>query len=339
MNQIEWLKNTAHQIGIEAIGFCDAEPFLHELKNIGQNDSLEIYKNDESNYKFKSFIGILLSYQVEVDLHDKFAESNGNTLNTSKPYGYVSPSSIFEDYHRLVRDQLAELAGAIESTYGAKNIVYCDQSPFKDREIGRACGLGYIGKNCFLIHPTLGTRTYVGYLLTEMDFDSTSSEHIDEQTTDFNGYKGKDLFSDAVVKSCGNCQLCVVNCPGQALLGVGTIDVDRCVSALTQRKNLDEDWMEEALGKQLYGCDICQSVCPKNRLNHEHCKSRSPIIPQEVDIERLLSISNAEFKATFVKSSAGWIGKKRLQRNARIVLKNIGTEEAMALLKNYPGTN
>ena len=161
-------------------------------------------------------------------------------------------------------------------------------------------------------HKSYGSYTHIGSLL--MDVDLHDVDHP--------------LGTD----HCGQCKRCVAHCPGGAINGDGTINSNRCVSYLTQKKVLTS---KEALtiGKMIYGCDVCQSVCPANR----GVKNVTPelLVPSTVDCETLLTMNKKTFADTYRKTSAGWRGKRTLQRNAIAVLSNSGSKVGMELIKAF----
>ncbi|NDL66331.1 epoxyqueuosine reductase [Anaerotalea alkaliphila] len=278
MNKMEWIIKKAKELELDALGFCHPGPLL------------ERYPVDFPDAK--ACLGVLESYRVEESPRPE-----------TGAWGRISPSAIFADYHRLVLEKTEKMGAAMEEEWGCATRSYCDRGPLPDRAVAKLCGLGQIGRNTFLINERFGTRTYIGYLLTDLDLGL--KESVPE---------GNDV--------CGSCNRCVEHCPTGALTGDGGIRRERCVSALTQAKELEQPWMEKALGVQIYGCDICQAGCPHNRLSGSRNRFHPPMVSQWVDLEALLAMGNREFKDTYGRSSAGWIGRKRFQRNARIAVAN-----------------
>jgi epoxyqueuosine reductase len=144
------------------------------------------------------------------------------------------------------------------------------------------------------------------------------------------------------VEGCGDCNICVDACPTGALVQGGQLDAQRCVAYLTQVKDFIPDEFRGKIGNRLYGCDTCQTVCPKNRrLNHTHHSEFQP----DPEIAKplllpLLDMSNKEFKEKFGLSSSSWRGKKPIQRNAILALAHFKDKTAVPhlarLLENDP---
>lgn len=282
-------------VHIDAIGFCRAE--------------LDRQRDDLDNAPdlkhilpaAKSFIVILQSYSLEL--------IKGREHELS---GTVSRAAVFEDYHRIVSRKLEQLKSYLKDEFKVEGLIYCDRSPFSDRDLAVKAGLGVIGKNSFLMNQSFGTATFVGYVLTDLEF-----EGYDEPLQ---------------VDLCGDCKLCIKACPNHAILPERQIDAPHCISYLTQAKVIDED-LKATMNKALYGCDICQLSCPYNQQTHN--QAFEPLISSLFSLEAVLAMDNKTFKSTFEKTAAGWRGKKTLQRNAIIALGEIGTQECVNVLKRH----
>ncbi len=301
-------------IGIEAIGFCRVkrdrqrvDTFLTRQSQ-GISCDLEEIKDLEASIDpcihlpgAKSFVVILQSYTLKKNI------GSNNALS-----GMISSGSVFEDYHVLVKRKLELLQTYLKTQFDAESRIYCDQSPFSDRGIAVNAGLGIIGKNGFLLTKKWGTATYIGYLLTDLDLD-----HYDMPLQE-------DL--------CGDCMLCTKTCPNSSILSNRQINATTCISYLTQSKVLTEP-QRVSMNRAIYGCDLCQLACPYNRdnLNEMHV----PLVSTSINLEDLLGMDNKTFKNTLARTSAGWRGKKMLQRNGVIALGEIGTVECVDILKQH----
>lgn len=279
-NIIEFSKT----IGIEAIGFCKAESDEQQLWIAGQ-----------------SFIVILQSYSLNIE-----QGASGELLGT------VSRASIFEDYHTIVNEKLRHLKEYLEKKFSVQSLSYCDRSPFSDRVLAVRAGLGVIGKNSFLMNQKFGTSVFIGYLLTDFDFQ------------EYDVRVEEDL--------CGSCTNCIKACPNQAILSKRQINANRCISYLTQTKVIEEGFREK-MNRSLYGCDICQLACPYNIGTTNQVFEK--IVSPNFSLEELLNINNETFKKTFGKTASGWRGKKTLQRNAIIALSTYKTDESVGILRQH----
>lgn len=300
------------EIGIDAIGFCKAEiderrlKIYRERRDKGISCSLETVDAFEQKLDpeywlkgAKTFIVILERYPIHLDKD-----------NTLPLHGNISQAAINEDYHTILTRKLEKLREFISDNFNHHSKAFCDSDGLSDRELARKAGLGVIGKNSFLINPKFGTTTFIGYLITDLVIDA-----VDQPLN---------------VNLCNHCINCIQACPGKAILNHYQINANRCVSYLTQAKSVPMEF-KKSMGNQLYGCDVCQQVCPYNNDTREHTKK---MIDEQQDIQGLLLLNNKTFNETFKKTAAGWRGKKTLQRNGIIALGNEPTLESVQLLNN-----
>lgn len=194
------------------------------------------------------------------------------------------------DYHLLVVEKLRELMAPVD----ASAEIFVDKGPHEDIEVAVKCGLGIVGRNGLLIHPRLGSFCFIGYALTFRALIPSSP---------FTG-------------SCLSCNACVRACPGGALSADGFFNAARCASALTQKKG-DLTGEEEAILRKsgyIFGCDVCQTVCP-----HNVCACAMDEFLTEritsLDSETLSPMSNADFRASYGTYAFAWRGKAVLLRN------------------------
>jgi epoxyqueuosine reductase len=155
--------------------------------------------------------------------------------------GAVRPS----DYHRVLLKRLRALESEMRVKFGEfESRAYVDTGPIMERSLARAAGLGWTGKNTCLIHPKLGSWNFLAVLVTSLPIE-------------------KDQAPLTVPDRCGSCRRCLDACPTQALIAPYQMDATRCISYLTieHRGEIAED-LRSSMGRQVFGCDICQDVCP-----------------------------------------------------------------------------
>ncbi len=227
--------------------------------------------------------------------------------------GRVSNYAWSGDYHVRVRTLLKEVAGVIDDAAGAPvTAIACDTRPLAERAFAAASGLGWIGKHTNLISAELGSYVFLGEIVTSLP-----------------------LPADAPLKkSCGSCVRCVQACPTQALRGDYTIDATRCISDLTQRVDGIPRAMRPFVGTWVWGCDICQIVCPPNDVTRPRrevaaSRSRETVAPSLVELLRLRS---GAFKRRYARSAMGWRGAAVLRRNAAVALGNALDRSAVGAL-------
>ncbi|MDP9024357.1 MAG: tRNA epoxyqueuosine(34) reductase QueG [Candidatus Eremiobacteraeota bacterium] len=219
--------------------------------------------------------------------------------------GRVSNYAWSEDYHRRVRAVLSALAADIDALAGrGVTAIACDTKPLAERAFASRAGLGWIGKHTNLISPVLGSFVFLGEIVTTLE-----------------------LGTDAPLrKTCGNCSRCVDACPTGALRGDYTIDATRCIADLTQRTDGIPREMRALVGDWIWGCDICQVVCPPTVNAGLH----APVLaaaPREREtagpsLVALLQLKSGEFKRRYAPTAMGWRGAAVLRRNAAVALGN-----------------
>ena len=210
------------------------------------------------------------------------------------------------DYHAVLGRRLERLAAAIRDLApGAMTRSYVDAGPVPERELAQRAGLGWIGKNMMLIDPARGSFTFIGVVLTDAALTP-------------------DLPFDG--DRCGSCRRCLDACPTQAFVGAGELDARRCISYLTIERRGDFTATEQAhVGEWLFGCDVCQDVCPWNEKFAVPARD-AELAPDPAvvaaDPEELLGIDDATFAARYGDTPFARPGAGGMRRNAAAVLAN-----------------
>ncbi|MFA9405331.1 MAG: tRNA epoxyqueuosine(34) reductase QueG [Anaerolineales bacterium] len=231
----------------------------------------------------------------------------------------VASYALGEDYHLVLTDRLRRLVGSLEARLGESfpHRTYTDTGPLLEREFAQRSGLGWIGKNSCLIHPKKGSY----FLLAEVML-------------------GLDLIPDQPFTSdhCGNCTRCIEACPTDCILPNRTIDSSRCISYLTiEEKGAIPPELRSDLGKWLFGCDICQQVCPWN-LRFAAASTDPAFQPREMlrspDPGRFLELAPEKWRPPLRNSPLERPRRVGLVRNACIVAGNSGDPVHIPRLKN-----
>ncbi|OJG12265.1 iron-sulfur cluster-binding protein [Enterococcus aquimarinus] len=311
------------ELGIDKIGFATAEPFDHlkeslmEQKEKGFTSGFEHQNIDERLYpeltfeQPKSIISIALAYP------NKF---HGEVPRDVKR-GQFARASWGEDYHSILQDRLKKLVAYIESEASSEEeknkwrfSPQVDTGEYVDVAVAQRAGLGFIGLNGLLITKEFGSFVYLGEITTNIQFEP----------------------DEPVPNGCGDCTRCITACPTKALLGDGRMNAKLCLSYQTQTKGMMPREFRKKTRNVLYGCDICQLVCPYNQGIDSHFHPEMEPIVDEVfpKLEPILTLSNREFKAQFGRLAGSWRGKKPLQRNALIALANLGGRESLPAIIN-----
>ncbi len=217
--------------------------------------------------------------------------------------GRVSNYAWSADYHRKLRAVLGQIAAAIDALAGEPvTAVACDTAPIAERAFAERAGLGWIGKHTNLIAPGIGSFVFLGEVVTSLS-----------------------LAPDAPLrKTCGACRRCVDACPTGALRGDYTIDATRCISDLTQRKDPIPRALRAMCGDWVWGCDLCQDVCPPTRRGRFGSADFAPLDQEAAapPLATLLSLRSADFRRRYARTAMGWRGAATLRRNAAVALGN-----------------
>jgi len=212
------------------------------------------------------------------------------------------------DYHDVMRPRLNTLARFIDDTAGGgtQSRAAIDTSAVLERDLAATAGLGWIGKNTNLIDPDLGSYFFIGVVLTTAELESDVAQP----------------------DRCGTCRACLDACPTQAFVAPYTLDARRCISYLTiEHRGSIPGALRPGIGDWLFGCDVCQEVCPWNRKAPP--TRDSALLPEEAPSPvMLLGLDESEFQARFRRSALSRAKRSGLRRNAAIVLGNSGERSA-----------
>lgn len=307
----------AYSIGIDKIGFTTAAPFL-ELKNrlrrqqqLGYQSGFEEKDIDKRTEPLRlltdaeSIIAIAIAYPSKMSGAPKGKKGERRGLFCRASWG--------EDYHTVLREKLMLLENfLLNYVPNAQFRSMVDTGELVDRAVAERAGIGWSAKNCSIITPEFGSYVYLGEMVTNIPFAPDTP--MEDQ--------------------CGNCTLCLDACPTGALIQGGQLNSQRCIAYLTQTKTQIAEPFREKIGNRLYGCDTCQTVCPRNK-GHVHLH-QSEFLPEPQLVKPLLSsvltLSNRQFKERFGHMSGAWRGKNPIQRNAIIGLAHFKEEGAIPQL-------
>lgn len=307
----------ASEIGIDKIGFASAEPFFNLKHQLTRQQQLQYQSGfEEQDVEKRTHPELLLEEAVTIiaiaiAYPSKMNDAPQGTKGARR--GIFSRSSWGKDYHAALRERLTLLEAFIASHYpDARMRSMVDTGELSDRAVAERAGIGWSAKNTNIITPEFGSYVYLGEMITNIPF--TLDEPMEDQ--------------------CGDCRLCIDTCPTGAIVEGGQLNAQRCISFLTQTKGFLPDEFRSKIGNRLYGCDTCQTVCPKNKrkANQIHAEFEpDPEIAKPL-LEPLLKISNREFKEKFGYVSGSWRGKKPIQRNAILALAHFKEVSAVPAL-------
>jgi epoxyqueuosine reductase len=261
-----WLESRAKELGFDLCGVVSAGKFP-ELERteewLARGFAGEMkYLSDPRRRSgqgalpgLRSVIVCALNYNTDLPKSTDVA----HLRNDTEPRGWISRYAWGDDYHEVLQGKLKELMAALRERFAEpfEARVYADTGPLHERIFAKYAGLGWLGKNTLLLNQRLGSWIFLGAILTTLDLAPTLEDGV---------LPPPDL--------CGSCRRCIEACPTQAFVEPYVMDARRCISYLTieLRGPIPEE-LREPMGSHVFGCDICQDVCPWNR--------RAPITSSE----------------------------------------------------------
>lgn len=278
--------------GISKAGFLETEAprlenWLKENRN-GQMTYMENHFDKRLDPTLlvegsKSVISLLLNYySTETQQDDSFKISK---------YAYG------QDYHFVIKEKLKELVFSIESTIGAvEGRAFVDSAPVLDKAWAAKSGLGWIGKNSNLLSRKAGSFFFIAELIVDLDLE----------------------YDHAVTDHCGSCTKCIDACPTQAIIAPYQVDGSKCISYFTieLKENIPQE-MKGRFDDWVFGCDVCQDVCPWNRFSKPHSEPLFDPNPELLSLTKSdwAEITRDVFQDIFKKSPVKRAKFEGLQRN------------------------
>ena len=296
------IKTEAASLGFDLCGICRTEEliknrqYLDQWINEGKSAEMRSFaRNKEVRANpavlmdgAKSVISLLINYFPE-------KKQNENSFYKISKYAHGN------DYHVVIRKKLDSLIQYIkDNSKGAKAEGFVDSAPIFEKAWAQKCGLGSIGMNTLLINPVFGTFCFVSEVFTDLELEYDTCLNFDP---------------------CKNCQACIKACPTKALDDEGHLNASKCISyiSIESKKKSLSDFNE----KWIYGCDICQDVCPWNKkvkpTNEPLFKGNQTLL--DLKKEDWENLTEEKFLLIFEKSAVKRIGYEKLMKNIRAIKK------------------
>jgi len=250
---------------------------------------------------------------------------SGHAPSTDSAAASEPQELIPTDYHDQLLTRLRQVETALQQSFACETRCYVDTGPLVERTIAARAGVGWIGKNTCVINQELGSWLLLGVIVTSFPVVAPGVE------------------SPIAADRCGSCTRCIDACPTDALVAPYQMDASRCIAYLTiEKKGAIAEEFREPMGRQVFGCDICQDVCPWNRkaptrrapaTANDGMLARSQMVNPALDW--LAAMDAAEFKRWFAGSPVERTRRKRLQRNVAIAMGNSGEPRFTAQLQAW----
>jgi epoxyqueuosine reductase len=304
------IKRRARALGFDLVGITPAEPsryreYLRQWLDDGRGGVMHYLERrfeeraDPGRYLSGAASVICVAINYHVPLEPVPDEQR-------RHHARIARYALGDDYHEVLKKRLWRLADWLrESHPGAVTRTCVDTAPVMEKDLAARAGVGWVGKNTCVIHPQLGSWLLLGEIVTTLALPP----------------------DDPIENYCGTCRRCIDACPTGAITAPYQLDARRCISYLTiEHPEPIPEHFHAQLGEWLYGCDICQDVCP---FNHKAADATDPALRPRfptgtVDLRELLAWRKGEEHSPLRNSAIRRVKLDVLQRNARIVERNIG---------------
>lgn len=312
------IKEQAQRLGFELVGISPVklpphgESFAEWLRR-GFSGELEYMKRTEelrrNPHRLVPWAVSLIS--VGMNYYTPFSRPPAS----QQPKGWISRYAWGDDYHELIKDRLESLFDYIRRIYNApiEGKAFVDSGPVLERDFAGVAGIGWIGKNTHLISPERGSWFFLGELFVSVPL----------------------AYDRPIRDRCGKCDLCLKACPTGAFAGPYVLDARRCISYLTiELKGFIPRHLRPLIGNHIFGCDICQEICPYNvkalpTMEKAYAPRKELYTP---DLIPLLSLDEEEFRRRFRGSPILRAKRRGLLRNVAVALGNTKSREAVPAL-------
>jgi epoxyqueuosine reductase len=304
---VSQIKQFASGLGFDLVGIAPASPsryreYFKQWLEDGQAGTMEYLasrfdeRTDPATYLpgAASVICVAMNYHVGLEKRSE----QGDDVR-----GRIARYALGDDYHEIIKDRLYDLADWLRDTAGGKTRCAVDTAPVMEKEMAARAGIGWLAKNTCVINERIGSWILLGEVLTTLALPA------DQPATD----------------RCGTCRRCIDACPTGAITAPYQLDARRCISYLTieHREEIDPS-LRPLVGDWLYGCDVCQDVCP---FNSKAIESLDPALAPRfptggVDAREVVAWSRDDYSRNLRHSAMKRVKLPQLKRNATIVLNN-----------------
>ena len=326
MSLTDDLKSRARELGFCAVGVTSAEPFLEaetaavERTRQGLMEGLPWWSEARARASAHPG-GALSSAQAVIALAFPHPVPDPQAIPDGPPRGRVAAYALGSDYHEVLEERMQPLVSMLRER-GHRARTFVDHGWMLDRAAAARAGLGWLGKNTNLLVPGVGSYVLLAEIVTSASLDPDRP----------------------LRKTCGSCDACIRVCPTGALVAPGVLDNRRCISFWTiEHRGIIPAEIRPLIGEWIFGCDLCQEVCPINANPHRSAPDPGAIAafgtltdPRPV-LEELLRLDEPAFRARF-RGSAVWRTRRAgLLRNACVALGNVADRRCVPALAGALG--
>ena len=324
------VKEYARSVGFDLVAVTTAEPFddteqvIVERTERGLMDGLSWFTVERARFccrpanhlpEARSLIALGMSYLTDPAASVGPIADATTTMTTARPLrGRVARYAWGADYHQVIQEKLRQVADFLRRQHGGRAKVFVDHGRIVDRAVAARAGLGWYGRNTNILTRRFGSWVFLAEILTDLP-----------------------LLPDRPLRThCGSCTRCLDACPTGALVAPGVLDNRRCISFLTiELRGAIPRELRPLMGDWIFGCDICQEVCPVNRHAeapaHPAYQSSRGLGPRP-DLVELLGLSEEAFARRFRGTPIWRTGRRGLLRNVAVALGNLGDPAAVPAL-------
>jgi epoxyqueuosine reductase len=299
-------------VGITSLGPAESAPAFERWLDAGYAGEMDYLTRGAEKRRDSSSLFAGASSAIVVAL-----DYGGRTAS-----GPVARYARGFDYHDIMKARLRFLHSWIERQLERRvsGRAYVDTGPLLERDLARRAGLGWFGKNTNLVNPSIGSFFFIGALLVDLDLAPDAPFEADR---------------------CGTCTRCLEACPTDAFVSPRELDATKCISYLTiELRGPIPTALRDKIGEHIYGCDICQDVCPWNvsfaqELREEAFTPRGAIAERDARslARSILEMDEASYRLAFKGSAMKRAKRRGLARNAAVVLGNVGEDEDIGALE------
>lgn len=320
MIKVKDIKNFAKELGIDQIQITTAEPF---------NEALAFYKDQKAkglfiDRKHRHLKNIESFYDLQTGFPDArsviaacqcyLTDEKTDLSDKDDAHGLIARYT-WRNHYLGLKVKLKKLGEFIAQRTKATFRAYSN-GPVAEKPIAVRSGIGYYGKHSIVINKNFGSWIILGEIITDIELEPDDPLNID----------------------CGECRECIDACPTRAIIKPYFIDRRRCIQELTNWPGVLPDDIARVWGKRLYGCTVCQDVCPaNNRVVVQSPRNDPGYVGPSISLVTILGMSEQEYRKKYPNNqiTARWINFNAIKRNALICLGNIGDKKYLPVLERF----